>query len=375
MTEIMALKASSAGRASAGASTFAVSPRDSSIRVEIGPLPACAEIRAAWTDLAKRALAPNLFFEPDFALAAAQHLVAFRDAFALLAWQGEKSDPARRLLGLIPCFARNGFFVPDHLVGFADDRIFDGAPLLDATRAQDVVKAVLGLREGWMLQGRGLLLRRIDLDGALVGPILRAAEELCLAATLQPIGRQAPRDAIAGDRDAQRAALGRQGSLALVEAGSRIDLRDAVEFVLAMQASGPLGRAGVAVLQNTREVGFLRAVTRHLARNRQCRVGLLMLDSRPIAGAIVLGRSRRGWLYLRAHDESYAPFEPEHVLLGMMRQASPSRMILDPAPGSSAGRFGEIRLTPQAALRPRDLAGRAREALARSFTLRRAGAA
>jgi hypothetical protein len=378
MNQIMALKGAVTG-SPPSAARVAMPSRAASISVEIRPLPACAEIRGAWSDLASRALEPNLFFEPDFALPAAQHLIAFRDAFAVLVWDGPDDDPGRRLLGLIPCFPRNRLFAPDQLIGFSNGRVFNGAPLLDADRAQEAIAAVLGLRGRWMPHGRGCVLRRIDLDGPLIGPVLRAAKQLGLAATLQPPGAALPlTPEPAGGAENRRAALSRQGRLALVEAGSRIDARDAVEFVLAMQASGPHGRAGTAVLQDTREAAFLRTVTRTLTRARQCRIGLLTLDSRPVAGAIVLGRARRGWLYLAAHDESYAPFAPETVLLAMMRQAAPARLILDPALpaiGPAAGRFGEIRLAPQGALRPRDLASRARDALARGFRPRRAGAA
>jgi len=372
MNQIMALRSSFPGGGASPAAAKASSPYAAPISIDIRLLSACAEIRPAWSDLASRALEPNLFFEPDFALAAAQHLVAFRDICAILAWQGEAGDPRRRLVGLIPCFPRNRLFVPDQLIGLSDPRILNGAPLLDATQAQAVVAAVLSLRRGWQLQGRGLLLRRIDLESPLVTPMLRAAEELGLSASLHPAAPAArPAEAI----DGLRLSLARRGKLSLVEASARSDLRDHVELLLAMQASGARGRLGRAVLQNTREVGFLRAMTRGLARARQCRVGLLMLDGKAIAGALVLGRGRRGWLHLSSHDETYAPFAPEQVLFAMMRQAAPARMILHPdlsTAGPDAPSFGELRLSPQAALQPRDLASRARAALQRGFRLPRA---
>ena len=379
MNQIMALRSDIAGGSAGMTAAPLGASRDRPITIDIRLLSACADIRPAWSDLASRAIEPNLFFEPDFALAATQHLVAFRDACAILAWQGEAGDPSRKLLGLIPCFPRNRLFVPDQLIGLSDRRILNGAPLLDQTQAQAVIAAVLSLRQGWELQGRGLLLRRVDLESPLVGPVLRAAEQLGLSATLHPANQQllpAPAIQSPDHLTAMRLLLARQGKLSLIEAGSRSELRDHVELLLAMEASGPRGRLGKAVLQDTREVGFLRAMTRGLARTRQCRVGLLMLDREAIAGAIVLGRGRRGYLHLAAHDGDFARFDPEGVLLAMMRQASPARAILSPAlPASDAAEvnFGELRLSPRAALRPRDLASRARAALHRSFRLPRAG--
>lgn len=382
MNAIVAFKGNSPGLAAAAPQTARHRP-DAPIRIEIRPLQACAAIRDAWADLAGRAIAPNLFFEPDFALAAAQHIVAFRDAVAILAWQGEADEPQRRLIGLIPCFPRNRLFVPDELIGFSDRRVLDGAPLLDRLRAQAVIEAVLSLRQDWRLEGHGLVLRQVALEGPLTTAILRAAERLGLAATLQPASRPArSRLAMANPTKAAALseALARQGKVTLLESGSRIKLRDAVEILLAMEASGARARAGAAMLQDTREAGFVRAMTRGLARARQCRVALLMLGERPIAGAILLGRGEKRWLFASVQDDAFAPFEPELLLLAMLGQAAPARAILLPggAPvfGTGTPSHGELRLTPQGALKPRDLAARARDALRRSlFRLPRAGAA
>lgn len=388
MNAIVAFKGSSPGAAAPAAPLAARHRPDAPIRIEIRPLQACAGIRDAWTDLASRAIASNLFFEPDFALAAAQHLVAFRDAVAILAWQGEADEPQRRLIGFVPCFPRDRLFVPDELIGFSDRRIFDGAPLLDRLRAQAVIEAVLSLRADWRLEGHGLVLRQIALEGPLTTAVLRAAETLGLSATLQPASRPArSRLAMASPNKAAALseALARQDKVTLLESGSRIKLRDAVEILLAMEASGSRARAGAAMLQDTREAGFVRAMTRGLASTRQCRVALLMLGERPIAGVILLGRGEKRWLFASVQDDAFAPFEPELVLLAMLGQTAPARAILLPggAPvfGTAAASHGEIRLAPQGALKPRDLAARARDALKRSFfrlpraRLPRAGAA
>lgn len=374
MSAIVAFKGSSSGSGAYAAPPPARHRADAPIAVEIRSLHACAEIRDAWADLAGRAIEPNLFFGPDFALAAAQHLIAFRDAVAILAWQGEADEPHRRLIGLIPCFPRNRLFTPDELIGFADRRVLDGAPLLDRQQAQAVVEAVLSLRKGWQLDGHGLVLRQIALEGPLTTAILRAAERLGLATTLQPSNRL-PRSrlamASANKAAALAEALARQGKVTLLESGARIALRDAVEILLAMEASGARARAGTAMLQDTREAGFVRAMTRGLGRARQCRVALLMLGERPVAGAILLGRGQKRWLFASVQDDAYAPFEPELVLMAMLGQAAPGRTILLPggAPvfDTGAATHGEIRLTPQGALKPGDLAARARDALRRSL--------
>ncbi|PZN96158.1 MAG: hypothetical protein DCF30_18055 [Hyphomicrobiales bacterium] len=384
MNQIMALKGTpSGGRGGAALEADFVTPHQPAapIAIEIRTLAGCADITDAWSHLAARALEPNPFFEPGFALAAAQHLVAFRDVVAILAWEGGATDARRRLVGLIPCFPRQGLFVPDALIGFSDRRIFDGAPLLDGQRAEAVIEAVMDPRRQRLIEGRGLVLRGIDLNGRLATTARQAGERLGLATSLRPAPAASRSAAEPDDIQAWRSALARRGKLALVEPRTQAGLRDGVEVILAMEASGPHARAGAATLQDTREVGFLRAMTRGLGRVRQCRVALLMLDDQPIAGAIVIGRAQRGWLYLSAWEEGYVSLMPQRVLLAMMRQAAPARSILIPGggPGIEAEGFmswGELHLSAPSAHRPRDLAMRAREALRRSlFRLPRAGAA
>jgi hypothetical protein len=280
-------------------------------------------------------------------------------------------------MGFLPCLPHNRLFGPDALTALADPRIFNGTPLLDRLQADAVLDAILTRKPA----RRGLVLREIDLDGAFAQSLQRAGERLGL-----PVGRERAaspgpsRKAEPADSATLKQALARQGKLALVEAGSRSDIRDAIEIVLALEASGPRARAGNATLQDTREVGFVRAMTRGLARIRQCRTGLLMLDERPIAGTIILGKAQRGWLYVSTQDETYAPFEPAHLLLALMQQATPSRQILqrggEPLSGSKPLTLGTLALVPRAEHSPKHLAIRARDALRRGgFRLRRAAAA
>jgi hypothetical protein len=385
MNQIMALRGAPAGSAGAGAG-YAPAPRpDAPITIETRPLAACADIAEAWSQLAGRALEPNPFLEPAFALAAAQHLVSFRDVVAILAWQGGTTDTRRRLVGLIPCCRRNGLFVPDALIGLSDRRVFSGAPLLDRQQARAVIEAVLDPRRQGVIDGRGLILRAVDLDGGLVLALRDATRHAGLTASPRPALGASVATPSLGQIKALREALARHGKLKLVEPRTQAGLRDAVEIILAMEASGPRAQAGAATLQDTREVGFLRAMTRGLGRVRQCRIGLLMLDDQPIAGAIVLGRGARSWLYLSAQEETHVPLMPLQVLLTMMQEAAPARLILRPDGLSASGEgglsLGDLHLSHGAVRKPRDLAGRARDVLRGSLfrlarvRLPRAGAA
>lgn len=372
MNQIMALKGASSVGPGRGAGFAAPHRPDAPITIEIRTLAGCADIVDAWNHLAGRALEPNPFFEPGFALAAVQHLVAFRDVVAILAWQGAAGEPQRRLVGLIPCFPRQGLFVPDAVIGFCDRRVPNGAPLLDRQQAGAVIEAVLDPRRLGLLDGRGLVLRAVDLDGLLVLALRDVIDRRGLTASLRPALAAAVPAASRVEIEAARETMARRGKLALIEPRTQSGLRDAVEIILAMEASGARAQAGAATLQDTREVGFLRAMTRSLGRARQCRIGLLMLDDQPVAGAIVIGRGPRGWLYLGAQEEAHAPSRPQRVLLTMMQQAAPARTILLPGGLATSGTgglsLGDLHVSHGPVRKPRDLAGRARDALRRSLS-------
>ncbi|MEA3068342.1 MAG: hypothetical protein QOK41_1749, partial [Sphingomonadales bacterium] len=70
---------------------------ETTLRVEWRPLAALAALAGDWRALAARALEPNVFYEPAFALAAAP--VFGRDAGAGLVWAGGAGP---RLVGVFP---------------------------------------------------------------------------------------------------------------------------------------------------------------------------------------------------------------------------------------------------------------------------------
>ena len=113
------------------ANAFAVEWRD------FGEL---APIAGEWRELAARALEPNAFYEPAFALAAAP--VFGRDAGAVLVWSG--ASP-RRLLGFFPArieTRRYGVNLPV-LVGWTHPYAPLGVPLVEREAAETVIAAWL----------------------------------------------------------------------------------------------------------------------------------------------------------------------------------------------------------------------------------------
>lgn len=347
---------------------------DAAIYSELKVLGACDSIRHEWADLASRALEANPCLEPGFALAAAQHLVSFRDAELMLLWQGNPGSERRRLVGLVPCRTRRRLLASDTLEGFADPRLLNGTPLIDSTFAASTLAAFLRDWRGLSSVSAVFSLSGIDPAGAFATTIARVADRHGVAVGWQPlVGRalELPPTARIVTSDET---LRDKGRLVLAEATNQADRRDAVEILLAIEASGSRGRAGKATLQDTREVGFLRSMSRDLGRQKLCRIAILVLDERPIAAALTLGKGVSCWLYHGVGDEAYADLEPLPMLLAMMRKAHPARQILLPGGlplfGARNEAFGTINLTrrpQQRARRPADLAIHMRERMARAL--------
>src|SRR5580698_6419333 len=110
------------------------------LAVEWRSLSELESIADEWRELAARAIEPNVFYEPAFALEAAK--IFGRDAGALLVWSG--TSP-RRLLGFFPArieTRRYGVRMPV-LVGWTHPYAPLGMPLVEREAAEPVVAAWL----------------------------------------------------------------------------------------------------------------------------------------------------------------------------------------------------------------------------------------
>ena len=134
--------ASEAAAAIAGMRRAALADRQAAnaLATEWRPLEQLEAIAEEWRGLAERALEPNVFYEPSFALPAAR--VFGRDAGAVLVWS--QTQP-RRLLGFFPARIerrRYGFTLPV-LVGLTHPYGPLGVPLVEREAAEPVIAAWL----------------------------------------------------------------------------------------------------------------------------------------------------------------------------------------------------------------------------------------
>lgn len=269
----------------------------------------------AWRDLVARALEPNVFLEPSFALAAAKFLPRERDAGAILVRDGE------RLLGIVPGRVEGlaaGRPVST-FVGWTHAYAPLSTPLLDREAAKDVIGCVRRALRKLPGKPRLILDPMVSEDGAVAR--LRAAElaeEGISVSRFDPHQRamlrcRHPLASISGGRlkelRRQRRRLGELGVLAR-RVIARPEVAAAIEAYLALEARGWKGKAGGAAQLDVATRLFLKEAVGSLAAEGKARIDLLTLDSKPLAAAITLFSGGRAWFWKTAYDEDYARFSP-----------------------------------------------------------------
>jgi CelD/BcsL family acetyltransferase involved in cellulose biosynthesis len=298
----------------------------SALTVEWRALEALDAIADDWRTLAGRALEPNVFYEPAFALPAAHVFGA--DAGALLVWSG--TSP-RQLLGFFPARIeerRYGFKLP-LLVGWTHPYAPLGVPLVEREAAEPALAAVLAhIAADPALPGL-LLLPSLHADGpfaAALDTILQRAQMPAADVSGYQRAVLAPADnrvhyleqALGKRKRSQlRRFLRRlsdQGAVLFTTAAEPDAVAAALADFVALEASGWKGRAGTAIADREDLRRFIEAAAAALATQGEIEIQRLLLEGRPIATGILLRSGRTVWFWKIAYDEGFARFSPGVLL-------------------------------------------------------------
>jgi len=297
-----------------------------SLKVEWLRLDQISPVADAWRELAGRALEPNAFYEPSFALPAAQ--VYGEDVGAVLVWSEAKP---RRLVGFFPArieSRRYGIKLP-LLVGWTHPYGPLGLPLVERDGAEPIIAA-------W--------LRHVSMDKALPAlmllPFLPA--EGGFGAALADIVRRT-RMPVADFNRHRRALLepvddrifyvehsigqhqhkelrrhwrrlSDTGAVLFTEATEPAMVAAALEDFFSLEVGGWKGRAGAAAAEHEDMRRFIRVAVTGLAAEGKASVERILLDGRAIAAAIVLRSGSRAWFWKIAYDEGFARYSPGVML-------------------------------------------------------------
>ncbi|GEO98650.1 GNAT family N-acetyltransferase [Methylobacterium haplocladii] len=295
--------------------------------VSVRPLGATAPMLEAWRTLGRDSLVENLFFEADFAMAAAE---AFGAGIRILSVSDRPpEEPGARLLALWPCRIVRRWGIPlPALMGWTHGFSIFGAPLLARDDAERGLRALLDAPRCLGLPRR-LLMPYLPLDGpfaALLDRILAetgqrradfwahergfldvsgskaSARESYLAAHVSP--RKMSQLA----RCLRRMSAG--GAVEYQIVRDPADLADALADYVALEAAGWKGRAGTAIGQRPAEAEFLSRLIASYGANGRVRFDRLRRDGCSLASSLALESASTFWFLKISHDETEAKNSP-----------------------------------------------------------------
>jgi CelD/BcsL family acetyltransferase involved in cellulose biosynthesis len=300
---------------------------DSGFRVEMRRIDELASFASEVRDLATRATAPNVFYEPAFMSAAAP---AFgRDVLAGLV--RHRAAP-HRLIGFFPvAIERFRYGVPMAvLVGWTHPYAPLGTPLIDRDCRDAAVRAWFDHIAGDRALPKLLLMPYLPAEGAVA--------DAFNAALVRRDGRSQPfaaheRALLAPQADRadylehalahkkrkelrrQRKRLAETADLTSSVTSDPTGAPSALQDFLALEAAGWKGRAGTAAHSNDDIRRFVVEAVSALAAEGQASIARLALDGRAIAAAVMLRSGDTAWCWKIAYDESWSRASPGVQLL------------------------------------------------------------
>ncbi len=291
---------------------------------------------AAWRDLAARALEPNAFLEPAFALPLARASPRKSSPRFIAVWSYNEKRQLAGLFALAPAGA----------VGLArlwlDKQAALAAPLLD----RDCADAVLTRFFDWLAAtegSAGVVFPRVVEGGLVQKAICNAARssgravktlEAYQRAALLPgsdrneLCRRGASKKTLKDLRRRRRRLAEQGALGFELTATPAQVEQALEQFLALEAAGWKGARG-ALLNDPKLAVFAREAIAGLAREDKCRVATLSLNSRPLAIGLVIESARRAYFWKIAFDESFRAMAPGVDLVYELTGALSARRDID----------------------------------------------
>jgi CelD/BcsL family acetyltransferase involved in cellulose biosynthesis len=281
---------------------------------------------SAWRTLTERAIEPNGYYLPDWALAVDASARGRTGVSALCAFSDASSaqDRAPRLIGLLPVVSMwRACRIPLPALVSASAYGTLCTPLLDRDMADDAVAGLM--RQAREAGAHALILRDVPLDGPAmkafrealrrdgVRPlVLHSQARACLGATRD--AEELLRDALGAKKlkelRRQRHRLAEHGAVRLDVARTREEVAAALEIFLTLEASGWKGRRGTALLQDHGDASFVRRGAVALAETGQCEITTLRTGDTPVAAAIVLRHQHRAFYFKLGIDERFSKFSP-----------------------------------------------------------------
>jgi CelD/BcsL family acetyltransferase involved in cellulose biosynthesis len=305
--------------------------------VALRPLAADAPWIAAWHDLSRRPLVDNLFYDPDYALPAAD---AFgRGVQVALVGDRAPEEPGLRLVAAWPLRVKRWRWGLPLLLamGWMHDFGIFGAPLLDGAepgRALDAL--VFGLRR---LIGPRLMLTHVPTSGPFADLLsdwlsrnrLRHARFWAHErAFLDLTGRDAAtRAAYLGHLSSRKQRKLRQawdrlsadGPVTFETIREPAALSAAIDDYIALEGAGWKGARGTAIAGDAVQTRMMRAFVARLGARGSVRIDRLRRDGRTLAAVVSFTTRGQLWSLKISYDPTVARHSPGALAFHRLTQA------------------------------------------------------
>jgi CelD/BcsL family acetyltransferase involved in cellulose biosynthesis len=290
-----------------------------------GALPPLVSVAVeGWRALADRAIEPNGYYLPGWALAINASARGRTNVAALGAWSDPAESGAARLIGLMPVIPLwRAYKIPLPALVSADPYGTLCTPLLDREMPDQAASRLMD--EARDAGAHALILRDVALDGTVMKTFARVLEQGGMRPRILQSHARASLDATRGAdellRDAlgakklkelrrQRHRLAEHGEVSFEVARTPGDVARAIETFLILEASGWKAQRGTALTQDDGDAAFIRRAVTALAENRQCEMVTLRAGAAPVAAAIVLRHLTHAFYFKLGVDERFGKFSP-----------------------------------------------------------------
>lgn len=274
----------------------------------------------AWSSLCARALEPNAFYSPEWALAVTRNVPGDESISALLAWD---SPAKKRLIGFLPVTSTwRAMKLPLPVLVTWHAYAPLATPLLDKDYA---VEAATGLLQAARQAGAQALLFSILTNGPAADALRSAlAREGRTPRALRGEERallDARSDAEASLQDAlgskklkelrrQRNRLADDGEVRFSVSVSPQQTEAALEAFMKLEAMGWKGKRGTALAAQEGLSRFIREAVRKLGPQGKFEVATLTRGAETIAAGLVVRHGERAYFFKTAYDERLSKCSP-----------------------------------------------------------------
>lgn len=301
------------------------------IEIEIASGARLTELHAAWQDLCTRADAANVFMNPVLAGLAAQAYPERRST-ALLAWQNDGAMPPR-LLGIWAFsigHAAHSLLPTPMLCAPPVPNAYLATPVIDRHCIDAVLIAMIDCIARHKDLPAIVALEAMGADTATMQALVRVlrtrgaapyvfsrARRPHLSSRLD--GKTYLEQALSASSRKKlrqhRRRLAEKGDLKSAIVSEPMAVRAGFEDFLQLEAAGWKGREGAAMLRNSVDAEFERALIGALADNGDAAIHILTLDGRPVSMQMVLRAGACAFTWKTAYDEALRDFSPGTLLL------------------------------------------------------------